>query len=49
MSFQSRTEAEAARWLHVLSEARDFYRDLDRELGNRIGRNKNSDTIDGRR
>ncbi len=49
MSFQSRTEAEAARWLHVLSEARDFYRDLDRELGNRIGRNRNSDTIDGGR
>jgi hypothetical protein len=46
-SFHTRAEAEAARWNHVLSEARDFYQDLDRELGNRIGRSKQSDTIDG--
>ena len=49
MSFPSRVEAEAARWHHVLSEARSFYNDLDRELGNRLANRRSSDTIDGER
>jgi len=48
-TYGSREEAEAARWHHVLGEARKFYRDLDRQLGNRIAGRGSSDTIDGSR
>lgn len=34
--YASRTEAEAARWRHVITQARDFYQDLDRNLGHKI-------------
>lgn len=43
--FQSREEAEQVRWLHVLREARDFYKDLDRSFGNRISGHRASGTI----
>ena len=43
--FASREEADAARWRHVLSQARDFYQDLDRSYGNRISGRKSKDTI----
>lgn len=48
-TYASRDQAEAARWHHVLSEARTFYRDLDRQFGNRISGRSASDTIDGSR
>lgn len=47
--YASREAAETARWHHVLSEARMFYKDLDRHLGNRISGRGPSDTIDGNR
>lgn len=47
MTFASREDAEAARWQHVLSEARGFYQDLDRSFGNRIGRRRSPGSIDG--
>lgn len=47
ITFTSREEAEAARWQHVLSEARGFYQDLDRSFGNRIGRRRAPGSIDG--
>ncbi|MFM9863506.1 MAG: hypothetical protein ACKVRO_07855 [Micropepsaceae bacterium] len=34
--FETREEAEAARWRHVVTQARDFYHDLDRNLGHKI-------------
>jgi hypothetical protein len=34
--FSTREEAEAARWRHVVTQARDFYQDLDRNLGHKI-------------
>lgn len=34
--YPSRETAEAARWNHVLVEARSFYSDLDRSFGHRI-------------
>ena len=43
--FDTRDEAEAARWRHVLSQARDFYQDVDRTFGNKIRHRKSSDTI----
>ena len=43
--YESREDAEQARWLHVLREARDFYKDLDRSFGNRISGRRASDTI----
>ncbi len=43
--FASREEADAARWRYVLSQARDFYQDLDRSYGNRISGRKSKDTI----
>ena len=48
-SYASREDAEAARWHHVLNEARSFYRDLDRQFGNRIAGRDKSETIDGAR
>ena len=35
-AFATREEAEAARWRHVITQARDFYQDLDRNLGHKI-------------
>ena len=35
-TYATREEAEAARWRHVISQARDFYIDLDRSYGHRI-------------
>lgn len=35
-TFETREEAEAARWRHVMTQARAFYIDLDRSYGNRI-------------
>ena len=43
-TFATREEAEAARWRHVLTQARDFYKDLDRTFGNKI-RGPNKDTL----
>ena len=43
-TYASREDAEAARWRHVISQARDFYRDLDRTYGNKI-RGPNKDTL----
>jgi hypothetical protein len=45
--FSSREEAEAARWQHVLTEARGFYQDLDRSFGNRISRQRNPGSLNG--
>lgn len=45
--YSTREEAETARWQHVLSEARGFYQDLDRTLGNRISRQRNPGSIHG--
>jgi len=45
--FSSREEAEAARWQHVLTEARGFYQDLDRTFGNRISRQRNPGSLNG--
>jgi arylamine N-acetyltransferase len=44
-AYASRELADAARWRHVLSQARDFYQDLDRSYGNRISGRKSKDTI----
>lgn len=35
-AFETREQAEAARWRHVMTQARDFYQDLDRNLGHKI-------------
>lgn len=45
MEFPTREEAEAARWRHVLRDARDFYQDLDRTFGNRISGRRSADSI----
>ena len=45
--FSSREEAEAARWQHVLTEARGFYQDLDRTFGSRISRQRNPGSLNG--
>jgi hypothetical protein len=34
--YETREDAEAARWRHIITEARRFYIDLDRAYGNRI-------------
>ncbi len=34
--YATREDAEAARWRHIVREARTFYIDLDRSFGNRI-------------
>lgn len=42
-TYATREDAEAARWRHIVTQARDFYRDLDRTYGNKIrGPNKDS-------
>jgi hypothetical protein len=45
--FATREEAEAERWRQVLTQARDFYRDLDRTYGNRISGRNSKDTLGG--
>jgi hypothetical protein len=42
--FATRAEADAARWRHVLSRARDFYMDLDRMYGRHV-RGRRGDQI----
>jgi hypothetical protein len=37
-TFASLEEAEAARWRHVMTEARAFYQDVDRANRERLGR-----------
>ncbi len=44
--YETREAAEAARWRHVLTEARSFYIDLDRAYRNRI-RNRTDDSLKG--
>lgn len=34
--YETREDAEAARWRHIIMQARAFYIDLDRSYGNRI-------------
>lgn len=43
--YGSRTDAEAARWRHVIMQARDFYIDLDRAYGNRVRAKPSSRTL----
>jgi hypothetical protein len=43
--YASLAEAEAARWRHVIVQARDFYMDLDRTYGNRVRARKSSSTL----
>lgn len=43
--YASRDDAEAARWMHVLREARSFYQDLDRSFGNRISGRRSASSI----
>ncbi len=45
--FASLAEAEAARWRHVIIQARDFYMDLDRTYGNRVRARRSSGTLGG--
>ena len=44
-TYSSRADAEAARWLYVLREARSFYQDLDRSFGNRISGKRSADSL----
>lgn len=46
-TFPSREDAEAARWQHVLAEARGFYEDLDRSLGRRIAKSRSPGSLNG--
>jgi hypothetical protein len=34
--YETRADAEAARWRHIITQARAFYIDLDRTYGNKI-------------
>lgn len=43
--YATRTDAEAARWRHVIMQARDFYVDLDRAYGNRVRARRSHDTL----
>ncbi|MCE9522186.1 MAG: hypothetical protein K8S25_07105 [Alphaproteobacteria bacterium] len=45
--YSSKSDAEAARWRHVITKARDFYLDLDRTYGNRVRKQRSSDTLGG--
>lgn len=42
--YATRAEADAARWRHIMINARNFYMDLDRMYGNRI-RGRTAETI----
>lgn len=35
-TYATREDADTARWRHVITQARDFYRDLDRTMGHKI-------------
>ena len=35
-TYATREDADAARWRHVITEARAFYQDVDRNLGHKI-------------
>jgi hypothetical protein len=43
--YATRDDAEAARWRHIITQARAFYVDLDRSFGNRIRGPRASDKI----
>jgi hypothetical protein len=43
--FATQADAEAARWRHIIMQARDFYLDLDRTYGNRVKARRSSDTL----
>lgn len=45
--YESREDAEAARWRHIITEARSFYIDLDRTYGNRIRGPNARNRVDG--
>lgn len=45
--YDTREDAEAARWRHILTEARSFYIDLDRTYGNRIKGPNARNRVDG--
>ena len=45
--FASHADAEAARWRHIVMQARDFYLDLDRTYGNRVRARASSETLGG--
>lgn len=45
--YATRADAEAARWRHVITQARDFYMDLDRNLGHRIKGPNRRDPLSG--
>jgi hypothetical protein len=47
--YESREDAEAARWRHIITEARSFYIDLDRTYGNRIKGPNARNRVDGQR
>jgi len=44
--YATREEGEAARWRHVIYQARDFYQDLDRTYGNRVRARRSSSTLE---
>jgi len=44
--YGSREDAEAARWRHVIIQARNFYMDLDRTYGNRVRARASRNTLD---
>jgi hypothetical protein len=43
--YASRADADAARWRHIIMQARDFYLDLDRSYGNRVRARASSETL----
>lgn len=45
--YETREDAEAARWRHIITEARSFYIDLDRTYGNRIKGPNAANRVDG--
>jgi hypothetical protein len=45
--YESREDAEAARWRHIITEARSFYIDLDRTYGNKIKGPNAAHRVDG--
>lgn len=45
--YESHEDAEAARWRHIITEARSFYIDLDRTYGNRIKGPNARNRVDG--
>jgi hypothetical protein len=45
VTYATREEAEAARWRHIIMQARAFYIDLDRSYGNRIRAKPSSSTL----